>query len=94
MLEKTTIISFLVFAIWYTMLPGEIFGRLGRWLEKHLPHYLHNPVFDCPVCQVPWYGSAMYWIIWGSSWQEWPVVVISAMGLNVILTRFFPNKDD
>jgi len=93
MLEKIIIISLLVFAIWYTMQPGEIFGRLARWLESHLPYQLHNPVFDCPVCQVPWYGTGLYWLIWGTSWQQWPVVVFGAMGLNVILTRLFPDKD-
>jgi hypothetical protein len=93
MLEKITIISFLIFAIWYTMLPGEVFSRLGKWLGAHLPHQLHNPVFDSPVCQAPWYGTGLYWLIWGTSVQEWPVVVIGAMGLNVILTRLFPDKD-
>jgi hypothetical protein len=94
MIESILIISFIVFAVWYTMQPGEIFGRLGDWLERKLPIKLHPPVFECPVCMVPYYGSAVYWLVWGVSWQHWIVCVIAAMGLNVVLNKLFPPDCD
>jgi hypothetical protein len=94
MIEPVLIISFMVFAIWYTMQPGEIFGKLGDWLERNLPEVLHSPVFDCAICMTPWYGSAIYWLIWGQSWLHWLSCVIGAMGLNVILSKLFPDKDE
>lgn len=86
MIVQALIISLLVLSIHYTMQEGEIFGGLGKWFENNLPHQIHSPVFACNVCQTPWYGSAIYVLIWGVNWQ-WPVVVIAAMGLNIIYNR-------
>lgn len=93
MIERVLIVSFSVFAIWYTMLEGEIFGALGKWFNKHLPIKLHSPVYECPVCMIPYYGTAIYWIVWGNSWQEWFITCVPAMGLNAIIVRLWPDKD-
>ncbi len=84
MLEKIVIISLLVIAIWATMLPTMILGFLGNWIVDKFPEWISKPVCDCVVCMVPYYGSALYWLIWGNSGKEWGIVVISAMGLNVV----------
>lgn len=99
MIEKIFIISFIVFAIHYTMLPGEIFGKLGNWFADNLPGAIHKPVFDCPVCMGFWYGTIIYWLVWGlwlcvSTWQEWIVCAIGVVGLNFVLSKLFPDKDD
>lgn len=87
------IIFLLVLSIWYTMQPGEIFGKLGLWLGSRLPKKLHPPVFECNVCMQPWYGSILYWVIpWDHSLEQWPIVVISAMGLSVALNKLSPKK--
>lgn len=88
-MEHLLKISFAVFAIWYSMQEGEIFGatqklKLGKLAE---------PLRDCPVCMCPWYGSAIYWIFWHLSWQDWIMTVIPAMGLNAILVKLFPDKE-
>lgn len=93
MLEKIPIVSFIVFAIWYSMLDGEIFGKLGNWLEEHLPERLHKPVFSCPVCMAGMYGAAIYWLIWGAGLKEWVVVNIAAIGLNAIIAKIFPDDN-
>lgn len=92
MTEKIFIISLIVFAIWYTMLPGEIFGKLGLWFSKHLPDKLHGPVYECAVCMSFWYGTIIYWLNW-SSWREWILVVPASMGLNVVITHLWPEKN-
>lgn len=86
MIEQALIISLLVLSVHFTMQEGEIFGSVGKFFEKHLPWQIHSPVFDCNVCMTPWYGSLIYVLIWGVSWQ-WPVVVIAAMGLNILYNR-------
>lgn len=89
MLEQSTIIALLVLAIWYTYQEGEIFGFVQRW-ETDMP--LHFPaLFGCNVCMTPWYGSVLYVIIWGANWQ-WPVVVITAMGINAAINKLSPDK--
>lgn len=91
MIERAFIIAMLVLSIWYTMKEGEIFESLGLWFEKNLPKAIHPPVFECPVCMSPWYGSALYVIIFGVNWW-WPVVVITAMGINAALNKLSPEK--
>ncbi len=86
----------MVFAIWYTYQPGEIFGRLGDWLDKHLPDKIKPAVFECAVCMCYWYGSILYWLVWGL-WLDtmivagMVVVVIAAMGMNAVLNKLFPQ---
>lgn len=95
MLEKSLIISLLVLSIHYTMQEGEIFEGLGKWFEKVLPEAIHPAVFACNVCQTPWYGSVLYWVI---PWQKiglqessligWPVAIIVAMGFNIVINKW------
>lgn len=75
------------------MQEGEIFQIVGDWLFNKLPKRLHNPIFECPACMVFWHGTYLYWIIWGKSVLEWIVVVISGVGLNAIIIKFFPHDE-
>lgn len=92
MLEQSLIIALIVLSVWYTMQEGEIFARLGRWFEKHLPSKIHSAVFECNVCMCPWYGSILYIILYGID-VTLPVVVIAAMGINVVINKWTAEKD-
>lgn len=86
MIEHILIISLIVFAIHYTMLDGEIFGILQQIpLGK-----LADPIRDCPVCMVPWYGAIICLLL---GWYDWPLVLPAALGLNAVITRLQPDKD-
>lgn len=91
MLEHSLIIALLVLSIWYTLQEGEIFGKLGIWLNNHTSSAIHQPLFDCNVCMTPWYGSLLYISIYGVNIQ-WPIVVICAMGINVAINKLSPDK--
>lgn len=96
MLEQSLIIALLVLAIWYTMQEGEIFHGLAVWFEKNTPAAIHPALFECNVCCTPWYGSILYWLIYGlwlnvATWQNWLVVVICAMGINAALNKLSPK---
>ena len=98
MLEKLFIIALLVLSIWYTMQEGEIFEGLGKWFEKHLPEQIHPAVFACNVCMTPHYGTVLYWLIpWqkvgltGNTLLEWPLVIIGAMGINIVINKWSPE---
>lgn len=95
MITQIIIIALLVLSIHYTMQPDEIFGKLGDWLEDHLPDAVHPAVFSCNVCMCPHYGSVLYWLIpWQHELWQWPVVVIGAMGVNVAINRLTPEKKE
>lgn len=89
-----SVISFIVMAIWFSMQEGEIFGKLGAWMYNALPAWMHKPLFDCPICMTPWYGTAIYALLPGPfvvSYWWW--AVLAAMGLNVIIVKLWPDKD-
>lgn len=91
MIEKIVIISFIVMAIWATMWEGAIFEFVRIWGDKHLGEKPRKPIYDCPICMTPWYGSIVYWIMWGNGVKEWLIVIIAAMGMNAILIKLFPE---
>lgn len=94
MLEQSLIIALIVLSLWYTMQEGEIFAGLGRWFEKHLPSKIHPAVFECNVCMTFWYGSALYWILYGYSVANWLIVVVVAMGINIVINKWTPGGDN
>lgn len=88
------IIAAVVMAIWFSMQEGEIFGRLGNWLYNHAPVAIHKPLFDCPICMTPWYGTVIYALIPGPFHVEhWWYLILASMGLNVIIVKLWPEKD-
>lgn len=98
MLEKAFIISFIVMFIWATLLKGMIFGFVRAYLETRISEYWQQPIFDCPVCMVPYYGSVAYWLLvwsakWNGDWIEWIVVVFAAAGINQVFLKLFPHDN-
>lgn len=94
MLTQAMIIALIVLSIHYTFQKGEIFGSVGNWLEKKLPSYLHPPVFECNVCMSFWYGTGLYWLIWGNNANEWIIVVLVAMGFNIVFNKWEPKDQN
>lgn len=97
MIEKIVVTSLIVFAIWYTMQPKEIFGFVQHWFAP-LNDKLKDPIYNCPACMAFWHGSWVYWLIWGAwlktaSWQEWLVVIVSSIGINAIIMSFWPPSE-
>jgi hypothetical protein len=102
MLEKILITSFLVFAINATMWEGMIFEGIQKFYWKLMAKwgvseeravYWSKPIFGCPICQTPWYGTVIFILIWPWNVKIWLVTIIGAMGLNAILTKLFPPED-
>ena len=60
MIVNAIIISLIVLAIHATTWQYMIFNELAHWLRKHLPLWLQNPLFDCPFCMTPYYGTLLY----------------------------------
>lgn len=93
MIEKIIITSLFVLGYCCIFWEGMIFEKVGNWLDTKLPEWISKPLYGCFICAVMWWGTALYWLIWGESVKEWLVVVISSMGLNAALSKLF-QKDD
>lgn len=81
MIIQAIIISSIVFFIFVCYREEMIFGFLNRWFKKKLPEKLWKPVFNCPFCMCPWYGSIIYWIFFHESILGWLLVTGTASGL-------------
>lgn len=62
---------------------------------------ISQPIFSCPVCMAPWYGTVLYWLIpWSTiglpahNWVAWLVIIICCLGLNSIIVRTFKQEDE
>lgn len=86
------IVSTIVFALWYSFKDGEIFGAF----QKVNLRKFANPLRDCPVCMTPWYGTLIYFLYTDpglAHFRDLVFTIIPAMGVNVILIMFFPDKE-
>lgn len=93
MITKIIIIALLVWGIWATTWDNMIFSKIpsyaARW--KYFPKWFIKPLFECPICATPWYGTPIYWIVWGNSIEEYIVVIIATMGLSSIIVYLQPK---
>lgn len=94
MLEQTILTCFFVFAVWSTMLPGMIFGKVREVGDDVLADWVRYPLYECPICSTPYYGSAFYWFAFGNSIKEWVVVILCAMGLAAIIIKFLKSTPE
>lgn len=95
MIEKILITNWVVFAVWFSMLDGMIFGFIGNYLDEKLPNdKLKYFTFDCPACMTTLYGTLFYWVWYGDSWKEWIVVIIASVGLSAIIIKFLKATED
>lgn len=91
LLMQAFIVSFLTMFIWATMLEGMIFGKVRVWFSN-LKEFYQKPLFDCPICLCPYYGTAIYWLLFGNNWKEWLIVIFIAAGINTVYVKLFPEK--
>ncbi len=89
MIATSFIVAFIVLFIHATFWEGMIFSFISEKL-KNLPEYIKKPLYDCPICQSPWWGSLIIFV--GNTagvWQvdnlvKWVFILFSAGGLNTI----------
>lgn len=93
MITKIIIIALLVWAINATMWEGMIFGKLVSYASRipKIPLWLVKVLFECVICGTMWYGSAIYWIVWHISFEDYILCVTAAMGLNAVLVSYLPK---
>lgn len=80
--------------VWNTLLPGEIFGKIGDWMHKNLPEWMNKPLGLCPICMPSIWGSAMYFTYVGMGWKLWPLYVVALSGVMKIVTILVLNHDE
>jgi hypothetical protein len=94
MLEKISIITLIVWAVYAVFWDGMIFGFVSRWLSYRISPMLQKPIYACPACMAMWYGTVLYWVIWGNSFKEYAICVAGSIGLSTIILVFQPPREE
>lgn len=94
MVEKILTISLCTIGYCCTFWQGMIFERIGDWLELSLPEWINKPLWQCYICCCMWFGSLVYWVLFGDSITQWLVCCIGAMGVNAITNELIKNDED
>lgn len=87
-IKQAFIITCIVVAIWAMMLPDMLFEKIR---DIEMPEWLSSPLYSCPICQIPYYGSVAYWVIFHNSWINWIIVILVAMGMATIFVKIKKN---
>ena len=91
MLEQSLIIALCVMAFWMFMWEGNILHFVRHFGDWHLPVWVQKPLYDCPMCMTPYYGSIVYTIMFHHSWYDWAFTILIAMGINTVLVKLMPD---
>lgn len=65
-------------------------GMINHWIHKvafNWPAWIKKPLFDCPICMAPWYGSLLILagLINVSTAGHAILILFAAGGLNTVL---------
>jgi hypothetical protein len=91
MLTAALIIALMVYFIKSTTWKGMIFHPLAERC-KNWPEKLRKPIFECPICMTPWWGTIIYLVGHYLDLREFSVLsvgrivftVFVAAGINTI----------
>lgn len=81
MMEQALILALCVYFIHACTWEGMIFYPVSSKLWNLTP-WLKKPLFACPICMSPWYGSFLIWLF---SWHWSLALLLSAGGITVVL---------
>ena len=79
-------IQFIHACSWEGMLLGWLNGSL--W---NLTPYLRKPLFDCPICMSPWWGSLFIVLLWAAGciglpgFGQWILTLLMVGGINTLI---------
>lgn len=85
------IISLIILFIHSTTWEGMIFENIKKIIKPE--GMIYKPIYGCPICMTPWWGSLLYWIFFGVSVSDWFLIVGMASGLSVIWVVLIDFKD-
>lgn len=70
---------------------GMIFQGIKKLIKPE--GMLYKPIYGCPICMTPWWGSLIYWVFYHSSVENWILTVGAAAGLSVLYVVLIDLKD-
>lgn len=68
---------------------GEILGKPGEWINRHLPEWIVKPTIGCPLCMASIHGTGWYLFAWWGSYHFvfHILFVVCVCGLNTVIYK-------
>lgn len=85
------IISLIVLFIHACTWEGMIFAKIKKFIKPE--GMLYKPIYGCPICMTPYWGTAIYWLFFNNSIQDWILTIGAAAGLSVLYVLLIDIKD-
>lgn len=82
MIENSLIISLIILFLHATTWDGHIFAGIRKYIDEDSA--ISKPIYNCPICMTPWWGTLIYWIFYQNSIADWLLTVGAAAGFSVI----------
>lgn len=71
---------------------GQIFAGIKNIIKPE--GRIYKPIYGCPICMTPWYGTLIYWLFFAITWQDWLLSVGTAAGFSVLWVLIIDIKDN
>ena len=75
-------IAFIILFLHACTWEGMIFEDIKKYIKPE--GKLYKPIYGCPICMTPWWGTIIYWIFFHVSFINWLLVVGTASGISVV----------
>lgn len=83
MIQDAFIISMIILFIHSCSWEGMIFGKIQELILPEEP--ISKPIYGCPICMTPWWGTAIYWIFFHIGFCNWILTIGCASGISVLV---------
>ena len=91
MIEHAFIIAMIVLFIHACSWQGMIFEGIKKLIKPE--GHLYKPIYGCPICMTPYYGTIMYLLFFRLSFVDWLLTIGTAAGMSVISVILIDIKD-
>lgn len=97
MIEHALTIASIVLFLHSCTWGGMIFNGIQNWVKPE--DWMSKPIYNCPICMTPYYGTLIYVLFFGVSLQDWLLTVGTACGFSVVsvvlitIREYFLNQE-
>lgn len=97
MLELSFIIALTILFLHACTREGMIFSFIPEFFWN-APVWIKKPLYDCPVCMAPWWGSVIIFFYYPVLFGDWPdgftwlILIAVSGGINVVLASLITEE--
>jgi len=92
MIATALIISLIVLFLHATTWDGHIFEGIKKIIPPE--GKLYKPIYGCPICMTPWWGTIIYMLFFDIGFKDWLLTIGAASGFSVLWVLIIDIKDN